>query len=533
MKNMLQKGRAEKYTEQGRKMPEIKKFFTIFGLAALLLAGTGCTGKTAQVEEQVSTVPATMGSVRSVITFVGNVTSAQTSSLDWQTSGVIADVNFRIGDRVNEGDVLATLEKDSLSANVLLSENPLISAQEDLDELLASETPKAKAYKELKDKEAALADAEKYQESLKYPHAVSGDITYWAEQTEIYRQYYEEARSVFDDVVSWKYSSNISEHDLYENYRKKMLTALNQYAEVYNNYLYYSGKATENDFAQAGADIDVAQAEYEKALKNFLTYQTYPREKDVAAAQMNVEKARNTFDQRNIVADINGVVTAVNARSGDYVTKSQTAFRLDNIDHLYIPMDISEIDIVRIHDGMRALIVPDADTDKVYEGVVTTVSGSGDSSGNRVTFETMVEILKPDDALKVGMTAEVDIVLNESEKALLVPANAVFEQKGTDYVTVSYGIVTQDIPVSVGIVTDTVAEITGGKLKEGDSVCVPSIDNSTLRDMGLTSAQENASPERMSFGTDLPDMPGIMSERMPPPGSGNSAVVNENKPEED
>ena len=42
--------------------------------------------------------------------------------------------------------------------------------------------------------------------------------------------------------------------------------------------------------------------------------------------------------------------------------------------------------------------------------------------------------------------------------------------------------------MTVGMVSDTVAEIKGGFLKEGDSVCVPSVDNQILRAMGLSSA---------------------------------------------
>ena len=61
----------------------------------------------------------------------------------------------------------------------------------------------------------------------------------------------------------------------------------------------------------------------------------------------------------------------------------------------------------------------------------------------------------------------------------------VFRENGVDYVAVSKGNETNDIPVTVGMTTETVAEIVGGYLKEGDNVVVPSIDSSILRDMGL------------------------------------------------
>lgn len=457
------------------------------GLAALLML-CGCTGRKIEVSETVQTLPATMGSIKHVVTFVGNVTGGQSAELKWKTNGVIESVNVKMGDRVIEGLILATLATDSLSAGVINAEIPFINAMEELENVLDSETPKAQAYNELKEKEAALDKAEKYQESLKYPHATIGDIRYWSDQVAIYKQYYDEAKASFDDAVSWKYSPDETEFGYYEDRRKAMLTALNNYAETYNNYLYYSGHATENEIEQAAADIDKAQAEYEKALKNFRTYENYPREKDISAAQLKIINAQDTYNQRSIVSTINGVVTGINVREGDYVTKSSNAFRIDNTDHLYVPMDVSEIDVVKVHDGMRAQIVLDSNPEKTYEGVVTTVSASGTSEGSRVTFETMVEILEPDDKVKIGMTAEVDLVIDEVDNVLLVPANAVFSERDVNYVAVSNDFGVNDIPVTIGMTTDTVAEITGGYLKAGDAVVVPSVDNSILKDMGLNSA---------------------------------------------
>ena len=471
-------------------MRKISGKIILFGSILLSLLTAGCTRTTVEETVRIRTLPASIGSIQKVITFVGNVTPSQSSELSWSTTGVISHVYVRSGDTVTEGQILAALADDSLSAPVINAEIPLINAQEELENVFASETPKKQAYKELKDKEAALVDAESFRESLKYPHATAGDIAYWSEQVKKYREFYEEAQASLDDAVSWKHSSVEFEFNEYESRRKTMLNALNKYAEVYNNYLYYSGTASENQIQQAAANIDVAQADYDKALQNFRSYSVYPREKDIAAAQLKLDNAQNTYDRRNIVASINGVVTAINAREGDYVTPGKNAFRLDNTNHLYIPMNISEIDIVNIHDGMKAQIVLDANNGKTYEGVVTTVSASGESSGNRVTFQTMVEILDPDDKVKIGMTAEVDIVLGEARNVLLVPANAVFTDQGSTYVNVYDGTSSYDVPVTVGLVSETVAEITGGFLKEGDPVTVPSVDNSILRDMGLSGNEE-------------------------------------------
>ena len=458
---------------------------TYAAMAAVILI-SGCARQTTNTIEKIQTVPATIGNIDSHVTFIGNVSGGQTSTLTWKTSGVIETVNVKIGDLVTEGQVLASLAPDSLTADVISAEVPYISAMDELEETLDSETPKAQAYKDLKDKEGALIDAENYRESIKYPRATIGDIKYWSEQTEIERQYYEEALETLNEIASWKNSPDKWERDSYDARRKAMLNALNKYAETYNNYIYYSGHASENDIAQAAADIDVAQAEYDKALKIFQTYAAYPREKDVNEALIKVDNARETYDRRNIIATINGTVTQIDARPGDYVTSASSAFRLDNITRFYIPMNISEIDILQIHDGMQADIILDANPDKTYHGIVTTISNQGTASGSRVTFQTLIEIQDPDDNLKIGMTAEVNLLTASEKDTLLVPANALYNIGTQTYVGISNGTTCNDTPVTVGLTTDTLAQITGGFLREGDPVCVPAIDNKTLEELNLT-----------------------------------------------
>lgn len=487
-------------------------------LGAAMLVSAGC-GRTVQnTDEQIRTLPATKGHIEDTVIFVGNITSAQTSTLTWETTGVISDVTAALGDTVTRDQILATLETDSLTAQVLSAEKPLWEARDELDELLLSDTAKAQAYKDAVDAKAALATAEKHRESINYPKTTSSEIAYWKDQVDIYRQEYDDAVENFNSVTVWEDSPDEDMLNLYESKRQNMLNKLNRYAEVYNTYLYYSGKASDNDREQADADVKKAKADYEKALKTWETFSVYPRQKDINAAELKLSNAEDTYNRRSIVSDINGTITSISARPGDYVKIGSSAFRIDNLDHLYIPIDISEIDIVGIRDGMKASIVLDADTSKTYDGIVRKVSASGSGSESRVTFETMVELLEPDETVRIGMTAEVNIILNDRNDALLVPANSLVTVNGETYVTVSGDRGTKEVPVKVGIVTDTIAEITGGDLREGDEVQVPSVDNSILKAMGL-------SPE-LPETDQMPPMDGNM-----PPMNGNLPPMNGNMPE--
>ncbi len=72
--------------------------------------------------------------------------------------------------------VLATLIDRLDAASSIAAEADKISAEDDLEELLVSETAKATAYKNLRDAEVALRDAEKLAEGLNYPIADQSEI---------------------------------------------------------------------------------------------------------------------------------------------------------------------------------------------------------------------------------------------------------------------------------------------------------------------------------------------------------------------
>ena len=103
----------------------------------------GCVRKNNEPIKEIQTLPASKGSVRRVVTFIGNVTSGQSASLTWKTTGVIDSVSVKLGDSVMEGQILAGLAVDSLSAKVINAEIHFINSLEEMEELLYSETAKS------------------------------------------------------------------------------------------------------------------------------------------------------------------------------------------------------------------------------------------------------------------------------------------------------------------------------------------------------------------------------------------------------
>jgi HlyD family secretion protein len=82
-----------------------------------------------------------------------------------------------------------------------------------------------------------------------------------------------------------------------------------------------------------------------------------------------------------------------------------------------------------------------------------------------------VQLTDADAQVKPGMTANVTIVTNQVEGALLVPSTAIFtDTTGKQLVYLVQNGVLTEVPVTVGATSDTTSQVTGDSLQEGDSI---------------------------------------------------------------
>src|SRR3990172_4917105 len=104
------------------------------------------------------------GTLTATVGATGTVRARNSAVLNWQTSGTLEAVNVKVGDRVSQGQVLASLAKSSLPQNIILAEADLVEAQKALEDLLGSNTASAEALIALKDAQAAYEKAYNYRQ---------------------------------------------------------------------------------------------------------------------------------------------------------------------------------------------------------------------------------------------------------------------------------------------------------------------------------------------------------------------------------
>jgi HlyD family secretion protein len=112
----------------------------------------------------------------------------------------------------------------------------------------------------------------------------------------------------------------------------------------------------------------------------------------------------------------------------------------------------------------------DAVAGKTFQGEITQVSSVGVDNGRGVDFEVTVRIVDPDDQVRPGMTAAVNIVVSEINDVLIVPSRAVRLNNGQRIVYLLKDGRLTEVLVSTGASSDTETQITEGDLVEGDLV---------------------------------------------------------------
>ena len=427
-------------------------------IAALILSARARSSAASAFQtEEVAT-----GSLTALVGATGTVHANQAATLTFQTTGTVEAVEARSGDRVRKDEILATLERTSLSSNVILAQADLADAERALEEVLISKTARAQA-------ELALANAE---------DALKDEQYHWTVQQEGYRASPETVRAAEAKLVLAE-----EEVDHYEGlYRRasgetdkaQSLVNLNAAQQrrdaALRNLNWYKGKPSENDLAILDAKVAVAEAALEDARRAYERVKDGPNEADVAAAQARVDAARASLELAQISAPFAGTITSVDIKPGDLVTPGTAAFGLADLSHLLVDVAISEVDIDRVKPGQTVTLTLDAILDKTYQGKVTEVGQVGMSVQGVVNFEVEVEVLNPDESIKPGMTAAVDIVVTELVDVLLIPNRSVRVQDGQRVVYVMRDGQLAQVEITLGASSDSYSQVLEGDLQAGDLI---------------------------------------------------------------
>ena len=220
----------------------------------------------------------------------------------------------------------------------------------------------------------------------------------------------------------------------------------------------------------------------------------------ILQAQLSVDSAMLDLDRTRITAPMDGTVVAVLVDEGQTVNANAdapTLVMLADLDEMIVRAEISEADVPRVQPGQRVYFTILGDPDTPIEATLLDVEPAPESitsgtatSGNAVYYNGRFVVPNPDHRLRISMTAQVTIVLDEARDVVVVPSSALVSAPRGSFVRV-YDAATEAIemrPVEVGLNNNILAEIVSG-LEEGEMI----VDGATGA-VGAAAGQFGAGP---------------------------------------
>lgn len=422
----------------------------------------------AAASSQYETVTLSTGELVAYVGATGTVRANQTAQLAWQTSGRIANIYVETGQEVAQNEVLADLAPGSLPQSLILAEADLFSARKALEALQDSDSARAAAQLALAQAQIAYEDAVEDRQKMDYRRASENTL-------DGLRADYILAQDAVDraeELYGWVEDSPADDPN-----RAFALSQLSQARKnrdrALANLNYAMSAPKPQDVQRAAAQVDVALAQLEDAQREWERLKNGVDPDEIGAAQARVSAIEATLAYRRQEAPFAGTVTQINNKVGDEVAPGTPSFRVDDLRRLMVDVDVPEVDINQVQVGQPVKMSFDAILGSDYAGKVIEVAEVGTVTPTGVDFRVSVEIDKAvceKCDIRPGMTAAVNIVVEQLENVLLVPNRAVRFEEGRRVVYVLRNGVPEAVEITIGGTSDLSSEVISGGVKEGDVV---------------------------------------------------------------
>lgn len=224
-----------------------------------------------------------------------------------------------------------------------------------------------------------------------------------------------------------------------------------------------------------------SQADYDSAEATLIATRADIRALTAQAVQARiaVDTARVNLGYTRIVAPMAGTIVAIPVEQGQTVNAVQstpTIVKVARLDTMTVEAQISEADVIRVSTGLPIYFTILGAPEQRYEARLRAIEPAPDSINDDTSSSTttavyyngLFEVSNPEGALRIGMTAQVHLVLATERNALVIPAIAL---SGDRVQVVDGAGKLQWRQVKVGLNNKVDAQILNG-LEAGESVVV-------------------------------------------------------------
>jgi HlyD family secretion protein len=440
-----------------------------------------------QTEGETRSAMVERGTLLVAVSASGSVDLEERVSLAFEVPGQIAQVEVDVGDSVEAGDVLASLDTERLALQVRQAEAALMSAEAQLAKLRAGPRPEeiAAAEANLRAVEAQVSGAAAERDRLASGAsdaqiaAVEADLASAITQ----QKFAEDMHDMSIKCVTFEMPPAGEE--------MKICPGLGVFEEQARYSLEAADKALTAaraglDEIQAGADADhlramqanvsaaaaqrdAAQAQLDLLLSGATEAQIGAAEAGIAQARAGLEQAELALDQAALRAPFDGIVAEVNVTAGEMSSGGLPAITLVDASEFHLIVKVDEMDVGRLSEGQAAQVTLDALPDVVIDGRVERVAPAATIEGGVIYYLVTIELSPTDAPVRADMTANATIIVEEFADVLTIPTWVVRVDgdTGQTYVDRRGGQQTERVDVELGVRHGGVVQVLDG-LAEGD-----------------------------------------------------------------
>jgi HlyD family secretion protein len=159
---------------------------------------------------------------------------------------------------------------------------------------------------------------------------------------------------------------------------------------------------------------------------------------------------------------------------------------------MILAVNVDEVDVAQIAEGQPAHLSFDAIKGEEVDGTVAYIAPSSTNVGGAIAYAVDISFEPGELPVRLGMTADVDIVTASVEDALVVPNQAIESDReaGRYFVTIDTGrtspegeVITERIEVQIGLRDEANTEILEG-VEEGQELVLPTVPGQRERQEG-------------------------------------------------
>jgi multidrug efflux pump subunit AcrA (membrane-fusion protein) len=365
-------------------MKRIMRFTALAFLAAAALSA--CAAPQATATPQGDSPPEAEAVIAE-----GRLKPSRAVALAFLAPGAVQEISVKLGDRVKAGDVLARMVQAGQA------EAQVVEAQQAYDLLLRDANGgRARAWRAYMDAQKAREAAQEDWHDINL-RDIENRIEDRQEDLQDRQADLKKAQDRFE-----KYEDRGKDDANYKDAEDDLEHAQSDYDDALKD---LEATMRERDVPRASLDAALAleaetKHQYDLSLDG-------PNTDQLALVRAQLAAAKGALANYVINAPFDGVVADVSIEVGEQAGPSTAAVSIADFSQWVVETtDVSELEVVKLAEGQKVRLVPDALPDLTMTGRITEISRAFKQQGGDILYTVRIAVDQPDPRLRWGMTVE-------------------------------------------------------------------------------------------------------------------------------